>query len=145
MRGADELRQYHFKLDWVWAIFDAIKGLCDWMFYLAALVLSLYLVVTGRMAVGQIVALSWLFGNMILPLRDMHRMIDNAHENCLQLDTLMATLNEMLDPSFHYDPTVEPTNHPRSTRGVPRPCPPPFSSRAHRARSSRYSPPIAWW
>ena len=70
----------------------------------------------GTIRVGDIIAFSFLYSNMITPLRDVYHILDDSYESGLQMQDLMVTLGEVLDPSFRLDPHDEPTISPRVRR-----------------------------
>lgn len=89
--------------------FDALKSLNEWMFYLAALGIAVYLAVHERIQVGEILTLLGLMSNMTSPLRDMHRILDDSYETSIRLNDVMMIMDELLDPSFVVDVDTEPT------------------------------------
>ncbi len=110
VRGvANQRRDRELRLDFFNLVFDVCKGINDWGFQLAVLGLAIYLAVIGWIRVGDIIAFSFLYSNMITPLRDVYHILDDSYESGLQMKDLAVTLGEVLDPSFRLDPHDEPT------------------------------------
>jgi ATP-binding cassette, subfamily B, bacterial len=91
------------------SIFDILKALNEWFFLLAVLALTIYLAAIGKIEIGKIVAFLGIVTNMTNPLRDMHRILDDAYETSGSLKDLMGIMDELMDPSFAIDPDQEMT------------------------------------
>lgn len=91
------------------SIFDILKALNEWFFFLAVLALTIFLAAKGEIAVGEIVAFLGIVTNMTNPLRDMHRILDDGYETSGSLKDLMGIMDELMDPSFAIDPDQEMT------------------------------------
>ncbi len=58
---------------------------------------------------------SMLFLTVLAPLNEIHRFVDEAHENSLRVGDLLAMLDEPADRSFHPAHPIEPRLAPRRT------------------------------
>jgi ATP-binding cassette subfamily B protein len=109
-RRASEV-QHHFAM----ATFDSLKALNEGFFYILVVGISVYLAMQGKISIGSIVAFSGLYLGVMAPLREVHRILDDAHESSLRVNTLLQMLGEPLDDSFNL-----PTMHrPRFAKGEP--------------------------
>src|SRR5262249_43709994 len=66
----------------------------------AVLGLALYLATQGIISFGNILTFSILYLNVMAPLNEIHRVIDEAHESALHVSHLLDMLSEPVDPSF---------------------------------------------
>jgi ATP-binding cassette subfamily B protein len=128
-RRAKELR-YHFQM----SLFGSGRALNEGFFHLLVLALAIYLFVHGGLRAGDILTYSVLYLNVMAPLNEIHRFIDEAHESSLRVADLIGLLEEPVDPSFEPAAPAEPrlnlgepvlVSHDlqvgfRSARGAPR-------------------------
>jgi ATP-binding cassette subfamily B protein len=109
-RRATELR-HHFEM----SLFGSGKALNEGFFHLVVIACAIYLFVSGRIAYGDVITLSVLFLNVMAPLNEVHRFIDEAHESSLRMGDLLEILEAPTDVSFH---TVDPRT-PHLSLGAP--------------------------
>jgi ATP-binding cassette subfamily B protein len=102
-RRAKELR-HHFRM----SLFGSSKALNEALFHLAVLGGSVYFAVTGAISFGDVWTLSLLFLNVMTPLAEVHRVLDEAHESSLHADQLLELLAQPVDASFAADAVEEP-------------------------------------
>ncbi|MEI7847367.1 MAG: ABC transporter ATP-binding protein, partial [Chloroflexota bacterium] len=69
-------------------------------FTIVVIVLSIYLVSLGLISKGDILVYAILFTNITNPLREIHRILDQASENAIQVNDLHNLLAQPLDISF---------------------------------------------
>src|SRR4051794_18003147 len=101
-RRTTELR-HHFEM----SLFGSGKALNEGFFPLVVIACAIYMFVSGRIAYGDIITLSVLFLNVMAPLNEVHRFIDEAHESSLRMGDLLDILAAPSDPSFQpADPRV---------------------------------------
>lgn len=100
---ARELR-HHVQM----SLFDFLKAMNESSFLVLVVGVSLFLATRGRLAVGEIITFSMLFGSIITPLREIHRILDEAHESALRVDDLLSLMAEPTDQSFIVDAPVAP-------------------------------------
>jgi ATP-binding cassette subfamily B protein len=82
------------------SLFGCAKALNEGFFHILVLSLAIYLAVQGRIHLGDIAVFSMLFLNVMAPLSELHRVIDEGHECSLQVRDLLNLLAEPTDPSF---------------------------------------------
>lgn len=90
-----EMRHHVFM-----ALFDAAKYLNEGFFYIVVIVLSIYFASQGIISRGDILVYSILFLSITNPLREIHKILDQAHESSIQVNDLYNLLHQPLDVSF---------------------------------------------
>ena len=94
-RRAMEVR-HHFQM----SLFGCAKALNEGLIHILILGVAIYLAVMGRITFGEVLTFSLLFLNLMTPLGEIHRVLDEGHESSLQVGELLAMLAEPIDPSF---------------------------------------------
>ena len=94
-RRGKEIR-HHFEM----SLFGCGKALNEGLFHLMVVGTAVYLFITGSIPFGDILALSGLFLNVMAPLNEIHRFIDEAHESSLRVADLEDLLAVPPDRSF---------------------------------------------
>jgi ATP-binding cassette, subfamily B, bacterial len=94
-RRAKELR-HHFEM----SLFGSGKAINEGFFHLVVLAFAIYLYVHGGIKAGDIITYSMLYLNVMAPLNEIHRFIDETHESSLRVSDLLGLLAEPLDRSF---------------------------------------------
>ncbi len=102
-RRSKELR-HHFEM----SLFGSGKALNEGAFHLIVVGFAVWLFLQGTINYGDIMALSMLFLNVMAPLNEVHRFIDEAHESSLKIGDLMDLMDEPEDRSFAASATREP-------------------------------------
>jgi ATP-binding cassette subfamily B protein len=99
-KSTEEGRKIEIRHHIAMALYDAAKSLNEGFFTIMVIVLSIYLVSRGLISKGDILVYSILFTNITNPLREIHRILDQASENSIQVNDLFNILNQPLDISF---------------------------------------------
>ncbi len=94
-RRSKELR-HHFEM----SLFGSAKAINEGFFNLAVITFAIYFFIDGRITSGAMVALPMLFLQVMSPLNEVHRIIDEGHECSLKVADLLALLHEPIDRSF---------------------------------------------
>jgi ATP-binding cassette subfamily B protein len=102
-RRAKELR-HHFEM----SLFGSGKAINEGFFHVVVLAFAIYLFVHGGLKSGEIFTFSMLYLNVMAPLNEIHRFIDEAHESSLRVGDLLGLLAEPLDRSFELSAADEP-------------------------------------
>jgi ATP-binding cassette subfamily B protein len=109
-RGAVEVRHY-FEM----SLYGCAKALNEGVFHIVVLACAAYFALRGSISFGDILSLSMLFGSVMAPLAEVHRVIDEGHESSLRIKDLLQMLDEPVDASFdvraHRHPHLE-VGHP---------------------------------
>jgi ATP-binding cassette, subfamily B, bacterial len=95
-RRAKELR-HHFEM----SLYGCAKALNEAFFHILVLVVAVNFYVDGRIQnIGDILTFSLLFLNVMTPLAEIHRVLDDGHECSLQVGILLELLEQPTDRSF---------------------------------------------
>lgn len=94
-RRRKEIR-HHFQM----SLFGCAKALNEGFFHIVVLSFAIYLAVQEVISIGDILTFSILFLNVMSPLSEIHRVLDEGHESSLQVGDLMQMLAEPIDRSF---------------------------------------------
>ncbi|MCS2253810.1 ABC transporter ATP-binding protein/permease [Bacteroides fragilis] len=93
---------HHIKM----MFFDSLKNANIILGNLIILLIGIYLVISGTISPGEIVTFNLLFNNVVIPLQNIHRFIDEAHEASLRTDDLREIMSEPLDKSYLTDNSI---------------------------------------
>jgi ATP-binding cassette subfamily B protein len=109
-RRAREIR-HHFTM----SLFGCAKALNEGFFHILVLGGATYFAISGIISVGDVLTLSFLFLNVMTPLSEVHRVLDEGHENSLRVGDLLNMLAEPVDRSFAtvtgQQPELQPKAH----------------------------------
>jgi len=97
---AEELRKKEIKHHISMALFDSAKYLNEGFFYILVISLSILFSTRGLISRGDILVYSILFLSITGPLREIHQILDEAHESSIRVNDLYELLEEPIDESF---------------------------------------------
>lgn len=97
---AEDLRRREIRHHIFMALFDSVKYLNEGFFYILVISLSILLSAQGVISRGDILVYSILFLSITGPLREIHRILDQAHEGSILVNDLYGLLNSPVDESF---------------------------------------------
>ena len=100
---AEAMRKKEIKHHISMALFDSGKYLNEGFFYVLVISISIYLASIGLITKGDILVYSILFLSITGPLREIHRVLDEAHESSIRVNDLFDLLNNPRDISFQPD------------------------------------------
>ncbi|KKR31394.1 MAG: hypothetical protein UT63_C0072G0015 [Candidatus Gottesmanbacteria bacterium GW2011_GWC2_39_8] len=103
---AEDLRQKEIRHHIYMALYDAGKYLNEGFFYILVISLSILLSAYGTISRGDILVYSILFLSITGPLREIHRILDQAHESSIQVNDLYNLLEQKNDSSFFSESSV---------------------------------------
>ena len=105
-RRSKEIR-HHFEM----SLFGSGKAINEGLFYLTVIAVAVYLYVTKIIEFGDIMMYPGLFLQVMSPLNEVHRIIDEGHECSLKVADLLDLLEEPVDRSFQpvdpRDPVID--------------------------------------
>lgn len=90
-----ELR-HHLRM----SFFDAAKFTNEGIFQIGVLTVAVVLAGRGSILPGDILTSALLLGSILAPLRELHRILDEAHESTLHAADVFTILDEPLAPEF---------------------------------------------
>ncbi len=82
------------------SLFGCAKALNEGLFHILVLALATYLAIHGKISFGDVLTFSVLFANVMTPLNEIHRVLDEGHEAGLRVGDLLHILNSPLDRAF---------------------------------------------
>jgi ATP-binding cassette subfamily B protein len=88
--------RHHFQM----SLFGCGKALNEGLFHILVLALAIALAVRGTISLGEVLMFSFLFQNVMAPLNEVHRGLDEGHECSLQVADLLDMLAEPVDRSY---------------------------------------------
>ncbi|HAS80886.1 MAG: YwjA [Candidatus Nomurabacteria bacterium GW2011_GWE1_32_28] len=97
---AEGMRKKEIRHHIFMALFDSGKYLNEGFFYILVISLSIFLASQGIITKGDILVYSILFLSITGPLREIHRILDEAHESSIRVNDLYDLLNQPRDISF---------------------------------------------
>jgi len=97
---AESLRVKEIKHHIQMAFYDAGKYLNEGFFYILVISISIIFAANGAISQGDVLTYSILFLSILQPLRDIHRILDEAHESSILTNDLYELQNLPVDPSF---------------------------------------------
>jgi ATP-binding cassette subfamily B protein len=99
--------RHHFEM----TLYGCAKALNEAFFHILVLCLAVNFYLHGQIAFGDIWVFSLLFLNVMTPLAEVHRVLDDGHECSIQVGILMDLLAEPVDRSFaaadHMEPKLD--------------------------------------
>jgi ATP-binding cassette, subfamily B, bacterial len=104
---AEKLRLKEIKHHLYMSLFDSLKQFNEGFLYILVVSISIFMASSGAISKGDILVYSILFLSIVSPLREIHRILDQAHESSILVNDLHTLLSEPLDPSFQKNRTEE--------------------------------------
>jgi ATP-binding cassette subfamily B protein len=100
--GAAQARQKReVKHGFAMARFDWLKALNEGLFYIAILGFAIVLAARGQVEYGMVFVFSGLYLTIMGPMKDVHRILDEAYDSSMQVTVLLQMLDQPLDQSFN--------------------------------------------
>lgn len=97
---AENLRKKEIRHHISMALFDCVKYLNEGVFHIAVLATSVYLATHGIITTGDVLTYSLLFLSAVTPLREIHRILDEAHESSIRVRDLYELCAQRVDESY---------------------------------------------
>lgn len=88
--------KHHFEM----SLYGCGKALNEGLFHVIVLGLATYLAIHERISFGDVLTFSVLYLNVMAPLNEVHRVLDEGHEASLRVGDLLDILRTPLDLSF---------------------------------------------
>ncbi len=110
-RAAEKRRVMEIRHQFQMSLFGCAKALNEGLFHIIVLSVAIYYAINnvdGTFTAGDVLTFSILFVNVMTPLAEVHRVIDEGHESSLRVGDLLEMLAEPLDPSFTLSRITEP-------------------------------------
>ena len=89
-------------------LFDGMKSFIEQIGVVIIIILTAYLVLTGKMTIGAIMFHILLFNNVTAPIRQLHRIYDQMNDALIYSESFFETLNadHQAEPSGNYKPAL---------------------------------------
>jgi ATP-binding cassette subfamily B protein len=97
--------------NWQMSLFGSAKALNEGFFHIVVLALATYLAINNKISFGDILTFSVLFLNVMSPLSEVHRVLDEGHEASLRVRDMIEMLEEPVDRSFQTKSAQSPRMH----------------------------------
>ena len=98
--ACEQLRSTELRHHRAMSLFDAAKAINEGVWLLVTLAVAISVDASGRFSAGQLTVYVLLYGGVVTPLRELHRIVDEAAESGQQANDLFALLAEPEDESF---------------------------------------------
>jgi ATP-binding cassette, subfamily B, bacterial len=82
------------------ARFDWLKAVTEGLFHVAVIGYAIVLAAHGEIPFGKVLAFSILFLNVMRPLKEVHRILDETYDSSIQVNVLLHMLGQPLDQSY---------------------------------------------
>ncbi len=101
--------KHHFEM----SLYGSGKAVNEGVIHVSVLAMASFLALHGSISVGEVLAFSVLFLNVMAPLNEIHRMIDEGHEASLRLNDYLDLLRQPQDQAFKpaQDPDADESRH----------------------------------
>jgi ATP-binding cassette subfamily B protein len=99
-QSAEKRREREVKHHFEMSLYGCAKALNEGFFHILVLALATYLAIHGRISFGDVLTFSVLFMNVMAPLNEVHRVLDEGHEASLRVGDLLQMLHAPLDRAF---------------------------------------------
>jgi ATP-binding cassette subfamily B protein len=99
-RATERRRSKEIRHHFVMSLFGSAKALNEGFFHIVVLAVAVLYAVQGRISIGDILTFSILFLNVMSPLSEVHRVLDEGHEASLRVGDLLQILAQPVDRSF---------------------------------------------
>jgi ATP-binding cassette subfamily B protein len=82
------------------SFFGSAKAINEGLFHVLVLAVAVHMAIQSRITFGDVFSFSFLFLNVMAPLSEVHRLLDEGHESSLRVNELLEMLAEPVDRSF---------------------------------------------
>jgi ATP-binding cassette subfamily B protein len=82
------------------ARFDWLKAINEGVFHVIIIGFAIVLAAHGQIPFGKVLTFSILFLNIMRPLKEVHRILDETYDSSIQVSVLLNMLNQPLDQSY---------------------------------------------
>lgn len=115
---AESLRKKEIQHHLSMAFYDAFKYLNEGGFHVLVLCISILFATRNMISIGEILTFSMLFYNVVNPLREIHRILDEAHESSIKVEDFYSLKDLPVDVSFTTTSTLFSNQHENEIKPV---------------------------
>ena len=98
--AAESRRERETKHNFAMAWFDWLKAVNEGWFHVIVIGFAIVLAAHGEIPFGKVLTFSILFTNIMRPLKEVHRILDETYDSSIQVSVLLQMLNQPLDASY---------------------------------------------
>src|SRR5712692_7359802 len=98
--GAEYRSLRETKHGFAMALFDWMKAVNEGLFHVAIIGFAVLLAAHGEIPYGKVLVFSVLFINIMRPLKEVHRILDETYDSSIQVSVLLQMLNQPFDKSY---------------------------------------------
>jgi len=98
--AAESRSQRETKHGFAMALFDWMKAVNEGLFHVAIIGFAVLLAAHGEIPYGKVLVFSVLFINIMRPLKEVHRILDETYDSSIQVSVLLQMLNQPFDKSY---------------------------------------------
>jgi len=98
--AAESRRARELKHSFAMARFDWMKAVNEGVFHVLIIGFAITLAAYGQISFGKVLTFSMLFLNIMKPLKDVHRILDETYDSSIQVSVLLHMLDQPLDQSY---------------------------------------------
>jgi ATP-binding cassette subfamily B protein len=98
--AANSLSERETKHDFAMARFEWMKAINEGLFHVAIIGFAVLLAAHGEIPYGKVLTFSVLFMNVMRPLKEVHRILDETYDSSIQVGMLLQMLNQPVDKSY---------------------------------------------
>ena len=82
------------------ASFDWLKAINEGLFHVIIIGFAVVLAAYGQIPFGKVLTFSILFNNIMRPLKEVHRILDEIYDSSIQVSLLLQMLDQPVDKSY---------------------------------------------
>lgn len=98
--AAESRSTREMKHQFAMARFDWMKAVNEGLFHVFIIGYAVVLAAYGQIPFGKVLTFSILFLNIMKPLKEVHRILDETYDSSIQVSVLMHMLDQPLDQSY---------------------------------------------
>ncbi len=98
--AAESRSDRELKHSFAMARFDWMKAVNEGLFHVLIIGFAVVLAAYGQIPFGKVLTFSILFLNIMRPLKEVHRILDETYDSSIQVSVLLHMLEQPLDQSY---------------------------------------------
>jgi ATP-binding cassette, subfamily B, bacterial len=98
--AAESRRERERKHGFAMARFDWMKAINEGLFHVIIIGFAVVLAAYGEIPFGKVLTFSILFLNIMRPLKEVHRILDETYDSSIQVSVLLHMLSQPVDQSY---------------------------------------------
>lgn len=99
-KAADSRREREIGHQLAMGRFDWLKAVNEGLFHVLIIGFAVVLAAYKQIEFGQVLTFSILFANVMRPLKEVHRILDETYDSSIQVSILLQMLDQPVDDSY---------------------------------------------